>query len=181
MAIDLGVDPRDIERQVSESDLRKSAELIESAPLYIVDNPSTDIDMIRKTCFKLQEDKKLGLVVIDCLELINNGDGMEDRSVKLRNLKSFTRKINCPVLVLSELRYSTLKSLLDQSQSEEVPEIDDSQKYPDEMMLLYPELYVRGSEVVRKEAELIIINQREYKGRVRLLMDSGDLSFKNLS
>lgn len=182
MSIDLGVDPRNIGNRVSESRLRESTRLLEYAPLYIDDNPSITIDLIRKTCFKLSEKTKLGLVVIDCLELINDDTyASNDRSVKLRKLKSFARKIHCPVLVLSELTFSTLKSLLDRPNMQSVPMFDESQKYPDVMMLLYPDSDQNNRKYGNEkgEAELIVINQGEFDGRVRLLMDLGGLRFRN--
>ena len=183
IAIDLGVNPRQIGNRVSEARLRESAGLLEYAPLYIDDKPSITIDMIRKTCFKLSEKTKLGLVVIDCLELINEDTNSgEDRSVKLSKLKSFARKIHCPVLVLSELRFSSLKNFVERPNVKSLPEFDESQKYPDVMMLLYPDADQDNKKYrnEKEEAELILINQGEFDGRVRLLMDLGGLRFKNL-
>ena len=184
IAIDLGVNPRGVETQVPESRLMESTRLLEYAPLYIDDNPSITVDMIRKTCFKLSENTKLGLVVIDCLELIadNNQNVREDRSIKLRKLKSLARKIHCPVLVLSELTYSTLKKWVDRPYSRSLPEFDESQKYPDVMMLLYPDADPDNKKYGNEkgEAELIVINQGEFNGKVRLQTDLGGLRFRNI-
>ncbi len=183
IAIDLGVDPRHVESQASESCLRDSTRLLEYAPLCIDDNPSITIDMIRKTCFKLNEKAKLGLVVIDYLELINNDANINgDRNIKLRSLKSFARKIQCPVFVLSELPFITLKNFVDCSNVQNLPKFDESQKYPDVMMLLNPDgdSSSKKCETERGEAELVVINQGEFDGKVRLQTDLGGLRFKNM-
>ncbi len=183
IAIDLGVNPRHIESQVTESRLNESTQLLESAPLYIDDNPSITIDMIRKTCFKINEKAKLGLVVIDNLELINDDANVsEDRSVKLRKLKSFARKIHCPVLVLSELPFRTLKNFVDRPNVQNLPEFDESQKYPDVMILLYTDEDLNNKKYGNEkgEAELIVINQGEFDGKVRLQTDLVGLRFKNI-
>ena len=183
IAIDLGVNPRGVETQVPESRLRESTRLLEYAPLYIDDNPSITVDMIRKTCFKLSENTKLGLVVVDCLELINEDTNLgETRCVKLSKLKLFARKIHCPVLVLSELRFSGLKNFVERPNVQSLPEFDESQKYPDVMMLLYPDENPDNKKYGNEKGEtkLILINQGEFDGRVRLLTDLGGLRFKNL-
>ena len=69
------------------------------APIYIDDTPSTSIQELREKSFKLKEEKDIGLILIDYLQLIN--DGKDENICAL--LKNLAQELDIAVVVLSQL------------------------------------------------------------------------------
>lgn len=77
------------------------------AKIYIDDTPGVKMAEIRAKCRRLQQEQKnLGLIVIDYLQLIE-GSGQENRqqevSVISRQLKKLAKELHVPVIALSQL------------------------------------------------------------------------------
>ena len=80
---------------------------IGEAPIYIDDTAGCTLTDIRAKCRRLaMEEKDLGLVVIDYLQLINSS-GTNDRNQEIsaisRGLKILARELNVPIIALSQL------------------------------------------------------------------------------
>nr|ARO90876.1 replication helicase subunit [Corynoplastis japonica] len=76
--------------------------------VYLDDTPNLSTTTIRTKTKKLnQQEKNLGLIIIDYLQLIQSSIGEDSRSQELsiitRSLKSLARELNLPVIVLSQL------------------------------------------------------------------------------
>lgn len=69
------------------------------APIYIDDTPSISIQELREKSFKLKEEKNIGLVLIDYLQLINDS---EDENI-CTSLKNLAIELDVPVIVTSQL------------------------------------------------------------------------------
>ncbi len=69
------------------------------APIYIDDTPSISIQELREKSFKLKEEKNIGLVLIDYLQLINDSE-YENICTSLKNLAI---ELDVPVIVTSQL------------------------------------------------------------------------------
>lgn len=77
-------------------------------PIYIDDTAGCTLTDIRAKCRRLaMEEKDLGLVVIDYLQLINSSAGSNDRNQEIsaisRGLKILARELNVPIIALSQL------------------------------------------------------------------------------
>lgn len=74
-------------------------------PLYIDDRGGLHINQIAAACRRINRKEKLGLVVVDYLQLVR-GDG-DNRTGEVghvsRMLKSLAKEIDCPVVALSQL------------------------------------------------------------------------------
>ncbi len=77
--------------------------------LWIDDNPALTVMEIRAKARRLQDrlDTKLGLIVVDYLQLMSGRSSAESRQVEVaeisRGLKVLARELGCPVMALSQL------------------------------------------------------------------------------
>lgn len=81
---------------------------ISAMPLYIDDTPGISIGAIRKKARKLHRQKKIGLIVIDYLQLIQGMQNQYDNRVAevseiTKGIKNLARELDVPVIALSQL------------------------------------------------------------------------------
>jgi len=88
--------------------LTKAMGPLSEAPIYIDDNASVSITDIRAKCRKLKLENKLGLIVIDYLQLMDvPGKRNENRQSQIteisRSLKILAKEMQVPVICISQL------------------------------------------------------------------------------
>ncbi|HEY1037562.1 MAG TPA: replicative DNA helicase [Candidatus Paceibacterota bacterium] len=88
--------------------LRDGIEKLSKAPIYIDDQPGTNLIKMRSTCRRLKSEKGLGLIIVDYLQLILPTQAKSDNVVQQiteisRGLKMLAREMDVPVLALSQL------------------------------------------------------------------------------
>ncbi len=95
---------------LSGDDRRKLVETsarLSKAPLFIDDTPSRTITEIAACARRLKRKQKLGLIVIDYLQLIQPDDPRDPRQEQVskmaRRLKGLARELEIPVLCLAQL------------------------------------------------------------------------------
>jgi replicative DNA helicase len=79
-----------------------------NAPIYIDSSGSATVNEIRARCMRLSAQKRLGLIVIDYLQLMSGGKQKTDSrqqeiSEMTRALKLMARDLGTPVMILSQL------------------------------------------------------------------------------
>jgi replicative DNA helicase len=96
--------------QLSDEDyekLAKSMKIIAKLPVYIDDSAGITVPQIRSKAMRLGVKEKLGLVIIDYLQLMPSSGKMESRVLEVadmtRSLKTVARDLGVPVLALSQL------------------------------------------------------------------------------
>lgn len=99
--------------KLSESDFGKLSEAmgqLADAPIFIDDTPGITISEMRTKARRLQLEHKIGMLVVDYLQLVNPGKQYESRvqevSLVSQSLKNLARELKIPVLVLSQLNRS---------------------------------------------------------------------------
>ncbi len=97
---------------LGESDwpkLTTGAGLLSDAPIYIDDTPAISVLELRAKARRLKAEKKLGLVVVDYLQLMQ-GHNSESRQQEIseisRSLKALAKELRVPVVALSQLNRS---------------------------------------------------------------------------
>lgn len=97
-------------KKLSENDfslIRDSLDELSKAPIYIDDTPANTIMSMRATARRLKSEGKLGLIVVDYLQLMNpsrNFDSMVMQVTEIsRSLKGLARELDVPVIALSQL------------------------------------------------------------------------------
>ena len=77
------------------------------APIFVDDNPNLTVMDIRAKARRLKSREKLGLVVVDYLQLMSGRTSAENRQVEVseisRGLKILARELSVPVVALSQL------------------------------------------------------------------------------
>jgi replicative DNA helicase len=77
------------------------------APIFVDDNPNLTVMDIRAKARRLKSRERLGLVVVDYLQLMSGRSNAENRQVEVseisRGLKILARELNVPVVALSQL------------------------------------------------------------------------------
>lgn len=87
--------------------LAKAAGILGSAPIWIDDTPGLTVLDIRSRARRLQVENKVGLVIVDYLQLIQGPPDVENRQQEIsyisRSLKTLARELRVPVVALSQL------------------------------------------------------------------------------
>jgi replicative DNA helicase len=158
-------------REIWPSLTRHAAEVSES-PLYIDDSSSLNILEIRNRTRKLMnqlknENKTLGLVMIDYLQLIRGAGKTESRQQEVseisRLLKDLARSLEVPVVALSQLN----RRSEDKAREGNRPQLSDLrdsgsiEQDADLVCLIHrPEYYNHNDPTLKNKATLIVAKQR---------------------
>lgn len=160
---------------------------LSEAPIFIDDAAGQSIMEVRTKARRLQAEHKVGLVIIDYLQLMQGKNASSDNRVQevseiSRNLKILARELNVPVLALSQLSRGV------ENRPDKVPQLSDLRESgsieqdADVVMFIYREDMYKGKESRRPNiAEIHIKKHRNGPiGQVDLFWDSERASFKNL-
>lgn len=171
--------PKDWEKLTSAMDS------FSDAPIYIDDTGSVSVLDIRAKCRRLaMEEKNLGLIVIDYLQLMEGGSS-DDRNQQIsaisRGLKTLARELEVPIIALSQLSRAV------ESRSDKRPMLSDLrdsgaiEQDADIVMFIYRDEYYNKEETEnRGKAELVIAKHRNGPvGNVELLFQASITKFKN--
>lgn len=173
--------------------LTKSMESFSEAPLYIDDTAGCTLTDIRAKCRRLaMEEKNLGLIVIDYLQLME-GVGKEDRIQQIsaisRGLKGLAREINVPVIALSQLSRAVEQRKDRRPMLSDLRESGAIEQDADIVMFIYRDDYYNREEgdgdtpkTPGKEGKSDIIIAKHRNGPVgdfELLFQSNITKFKN--
>lgn len=174
------------------TDLTRFSGKLAGAPLWIDDTSSLNILDIRSRVRKLQnqlkaQNKALGLIIIDYIQLIRGTGRMESRQQEVseisRLLKDLARSVRVPVLALSQLnRRSEDKGREgNRPQLSDLRESGSLEQDADLVALIHrPEYYNREDPTLKNKAGLIIAKQRNGPvGEVELYFRSELTRFEN--
>lgn len=162
------------------------------APIYIDDTPGCTLTDIRAKCRRLaMEEKNLGLIVIDYLQLME-GSGREERIQQIsaisRGLKTIARELDVPVIALSQLSRAVEQRKDRRPMLSDLRESGAIEQDADIVMFIYREDYYSREEgddmpkATGKEgkSDIIIAKQRNGPvGNFELLFQSNITKFKN--
>lgn len=144
----------------------ESAITIGDSPLYIDDTSGITIAEMRSKCRKLKmRNDKLGLIIIDYLQLMGGGKRSESRQQEIseisRSLKVLARELKVPIIALSQLSRAV------ESRDDKKPMLSDLRESgaieqdADVVMFIYREDYYLKEESTRPGmADIIIAKQR---------------------
>lgn len=93
--------------------LGRTAEEFKKAPILIDDSSSITVMEMRAKARRIYARKKLGMIIVDYLQLVNGTDPRAPREQQVaevsRNLKAMAKELDVPVLVLSQLNRASEK------------------------------------------------------------------------
>jgi replicative DNA helicase len=142
-----------------------AAQLVE-APLYIDDTAGANLMEMHAGLRRLQQQRKLGLVVVDYLQLMSGRGRFENRNQEIstisRGMKLLAKELNVPMLVLSQLsRAPETRQGDHRPQLSDLRESGSIEQDADLVAFIFrEEVYKRDREDLRGLAELIVAKQR---------------------
>jgi replicative DNA helicase len=158
------------------------------APLYVDDTPTRTVSEIAAVARRIrQREKRLGLIVIDYLQLIepdNPKDPRQEQVAKIaRRLKGMAREQEVPVLCLSQLNRQAEDSKDHRPRLSHLRESGAIEQDADVVMFVHrEEYYHRGEEAAQYagQAEIIIAKQRNGPiGEVELVWEKDFTRFSD--
>jgi len=167
---------------------RVGGELFEK-PIFIDDTPGLTPLMIRAKCRRLKSQHDIRAVFIDYMQLMSLGGRVESRQQEIstisRYLKSVTRELDVPVVVLSQLNRGAEGREGHRPRMSDLRESGSIEQDADVVLLLHREDYYHRGEAEYEEtntAEVIVAKQRNGPtGTVPLIFDGRTTRFKRKS
>lgn len=148
--------------EVRDTDFHKFVEAsqeLSQVPLFIDDTPALTVSTIRTRARRLQRQHKLGMVVIDYLQLIQGTSrGGQDNRVQevseiTRGLKALAKELNVPVLALSQLSRAVEQRDNKRPQLSDLRESGSIEQDADVVMFVYREEYYLEREEPARRAD----------------------------
>ena len=158
------IDSEDLRRgqNLNEKSFNKistaSSEIYE-APFYIDETPAITIAQIanRSRRLKRKLNGKLGLIVIDYIQLIMSQSSKENRTIELsyitRGLKALAKELNVPVLALSQLSRAVEQREDKRPNLSDLRESGSIEQDADVVMFVYREEYYHEKKEPFKKSE----------------------------
>ena len=167
--------------------LREAANQMVESPIYIDDTAGINLmDMHAKLRRLQQSGQKLGLVVVDYLQLMSIRGRTENRNQEVsqlsRGMKLLSKELGCPFLVLSQLsRAPETRQGDHRPQLSDLRESGSIEQDADLVGFIFrEELYKRDREDLRGVAELILAKQRNGPiGKIDLVFIHSMTKFEN--
>ena len=168
--------------------LSHSVGILSEASMFIDDTPALTPGDLRARCRRLarEQEKGLGLVVIDYLQLMQVPGTKENRATEIseisRSLKALAKELSCPVVALSQLNRSLEQRQDKRPVMSDLRESGAIEQDADLIMFIYrDEVYDEDSED-KGIAEIIVGKQRNGPIGTRKLRFFGEYTtFENLA
>ncbi len=150
--------------------ISRTVHKLSKAPIYIDDTPGISVLELRAKARRLKNEKNIGLVVIDYLQLLSSHVHMESREREIstisRSLKALAKELNIPVIALSQLNRAVESRPDKKPMLQDLRESGSIEQDADVVLFLYrPEYYgitqfASTGESTEGMAEVIIGKQR---------------------
>jgi replicative DNA helicase len=180
--------------------LTQAASFLGGLPIWIDDSPSLGILELRAKVRRLQAEfdktdetgrktRKIGLVVVDYLQLMKGRDGVNSREQEIseisRGLKGLAKELKVAVIALSQLN----RAVETRSEKSKRPQLSDLRESgaieqdADNICFIYrDDYYNKEASTERNVAELIIAKQRNGPtGTAKCRFDKEYTRFDNLA
>uniref|UniRef100_A0A7C3Z147 Replicative DNA helicase n=1 Tax=Desulfobacca acetoxidans TaxID=60893 RepID=A0A7C3Z147_9BACT len=140
--------------------LQDAASFLMDCPIYIDDSPAATVLEVRSKARRLRAEDKLGLIIVDYLQLMKGGPDANSREQEIseisRSLKALAKELNVPVIALSQLSRKV------EDRKPKIPELAD----------------LRESGAIEQDADVILFIYRDEvynesspeKGQARILL-----------
>jgi len=170
--------------------INKALDILSKAPIFIDDSPMATALEIRTKARRLHAEYKLGLIVIDYLQLMESENTHENRVQEVsqisRALKAMARELNIPVLTVSQLSRAVESRVPAIPKLADLRESGSIEQDADVVLFLYRKAMDRGIKNCPKEerniADVYIAKHRHGPAGVgiKLYFNEQTASFKDL-
>jgi replicative DNA helicase len=165
--------------------LTHAIQKMNDAQLYIDETPALNSIELRARARRLSRQcGKLGLIVIDYLQLMSANNSGENRATEIseisRNLKGLAKELNCPVIALSQLNRSLEQRPNKRPVMSDLRESGAIEQDADVILFIYRDQVYNPDSPDKGTAEIIIGKQRNGPiGSVRLTFMGEYTKFEN--
>jgi len=138
---------------------------LSEANIFIDDSPALTVSQIRAKCRRLKKERgKLGLILIDYLQLITGSGRRENRQQEVseisRTLKQIARELDVPVIALSQLSRGVEQRQDKRPMMSDLRESGSLEQDADIVAFLYRDDYYDKESEKKNIIEIIIAKQR---------------------
>ena len=178
------------------NDFAQATSLLYNAPIYMDDSSGISVPEIKAKIRSINQEpkkEKIGLVIIDYLQLMQSAKRTESRVQDIsditRNLKIMAKELNVPVIALSQLSRAAEKTTGRSDHRPQLSDLRDSgsiEQDADIVLFLYRAAYYNAqngeeNQANENEAECIVAKNRHGETSVvRLGWDGAHTRFSNL-
>jgi replicative DNA helicase len=167
--------------------LQEAAGILLDCPIYIDDTPGATVLDIRAKSRRLKADGKLGMIIIDYLQLMQGRAELSSREQQIseisRSLKGLAKELHVPVIALSQLSREPERREKKRPQLSDLRESGAIEQDADVVMFIYrDEVYRKESQDNQGIAEVIIGKQRNGPiGTIKLHFEARCTRFDDLA
>jgi replicative DNA helicase len=174
--------------KLSETDWQKIANAmgtLSEGEIYIDDRPGVTAMDMRAKARRLKIQKKIGLIVIDYVQLMSGSSRTENRTQEVseisRSLKRLAVELEIPVIALSQLSRASEQRADHRPQLSDLRESGAIEQDADVVLFIYRE-GLHNPEVKKNKTELIVAKHRNGPtGDVELLFLEAQTRFLNVT
>lgn len=164
--------------------IQNSLNKLSQAPIFIDDTASNELLKMRSVARKLKREHKIGLLVIDYLQLIittRRYESMVQQVTEIsRSLKSLAREIDVPVLALSQLNRA-VEQRRDKPRLSDLRDSGSLEQDADVVMFIHRKDKYQDETERTNIAEILVEKHRNGPtGKVELYFDEKRTTFLNL-
>lgn len=154
--------------------LIRAAGILSEAPVYIDDAPAISVLELRAKARRLKSEKKLGMVIVDYLQLMRGRRTSDTREREIseisRSLKSLAKELSVPVVALSQLSRRVEERHPHKPQLADLRESGAIEQDADVIIFIYRDEVYNPDSVDKNQAEIIIGKQRNGPTGIRKLV-----------
>ena len=168
--------------------LTSAVSLLKDKPLYIDDTPGLSPTEMRSRARRIarENDGKLGLIMVDYLQLMRVPGNSEGRTAEIseisRSLKGLAKELSCPVMALSQLNRSLEQRPNKRPVNSDLRESGAIEQDADVIMFVYRDEVYNEDTQDKGIAEIILGKQRNGPiGTVRLAFIGKYTKFEDLA
>ena len=165
--------------------IREAMDRLSRAPIFIDDQPGNNILKMRAVARRLKSEKKLGLLIVDYLQLMvptqnRNSDNIVAQVTEIsKSLKNLARELDVPVIALSQLN----RAVETRGGKPRLSDLRDSgsiEQDADVVMFIHREANEEGGGK-KQETEILIEKHRNgATGVIKLFFDQQKTSFLDM-
>jgi replicative DNA helicase len=168
--------------------LAQAAGMLSDLPIFIDDSPGLTLMELRAKTRRLAAEHRLGLVIIDYLQLMRSGTKNDSREQEIseisRSLKGLAKELSIPIIALSQLN----RGVESRGNKDKRPQISDLRESgaieqdADTIMFVYRDEVYNKETMDQGVAEIIIGKQRAgATGMVKVRFFNQYTRFDNLA
>ncbi len=166
--------------------IRQSLDRLSQAPIYIDDQPGSNILKMRSVARRLKSEKGLGLLIVDYLQLMvptqsRSSDNLVQQVTEIsRSLKNLARELDVPVIALSQLS----RAVEQRGGKPRLSDLRDSgsiEQDADVVMFIHREDKYKEQSERTNIAEILIEKHRNGEtGKVELFFNDKKATFQSI-